>query len=135
MMTLVSTHSTFVIPAYQPYTIELPEELSIHKIVPFDSWCVVMWMVLAVFVSSSISYRRVEDQKNVKRPGRPPVISTQNCTKHIQTVAPRLLFPQQASTVHLCQDHQVIDTSKILCPIFCDVLDASIELIYCGKLI
>ena len=104
-----------------------------HKTTSFGDWC--------EHIEGSCSVcdhytRLLQGGRPHKRvcTGRPPAVSARYCSEYVREIAPG---PSQYPPFTICDsdEHQVLDPSKLLCPICCDFLCAPVELVTCGSIV
>ena len=104
-----------------------------HRTSAYDGWCRHIEGSCRVCEHYSTLQKGGRPKKQV-RTGRPPSVSSRYCAQHVREIAPQSLV-EPTTTISICQAHQVIDSSKLHCPLCCDVLLSPIELVTCGFLV
>ena len=103
-----------------------------HKTVPFGDWCKHDDNSCRVCDHYSTLQKCGRLCKRVCS-GRPPGVCSRYCLEYVNKLVPDPFHPP--FTVCHLNDHQVLDVSKLQCPICCDLLCAPVELVTCGSVV
>ena len=102
-----------------------------HRTVVFMGWCSHVEGSCTV-CQHFLSFKQGGRPRKVKRtPGRPPSVSPRYCIDHIHSVAP----PPLPEPITVCNHHQQLSLSELVCPICCDIIRSPVELVTCESVV